>query len=147
MQTSKNLRILSLLLLAVIALLSFSACGSGGTASSSGSVSSAKEPLYTVNGVDITFASVEMVGETPNLMLIFANNTDEDIEVDFSKLAVKLSDGTEIGNFGLMRTMEANRPRIQHAITIEQKYGIKTGDTVEIYYGDDKIAVSEVTEM
>ena len=100
-----------------------------------------------IGDLEIKSVDVKMVGETPNLQIVFANNTDNDIEVDFSKLTVKLSDGTEIGNLGLMRTIEANKPYSQHSITIEQKYGVKLGDKVEIYYGDDLINTSEVTEF
>ena len=149
MKTNKIFR--AFLILALVVLLAFSAaaCGDSDNKSDSGSAASTEEQaaLYMIGDLEIKSVDVKMVGETPNLQIVFANNTDNDIEVDFSKLTVKLCDGTEIGNLGLMRTIEANKPYSQHSITIEQKYGVKLGDKVEIYYGDDLINTSEVTEF
>lgn len=147
MKTSKVISIITALLLVVLTVFSLTGCGKSDDASSDSGSAAEKAALYTVNGVDITKATVEMVGDTPNLQIVFSNTTDKDIEVDFSKLTVKLSDGTEIGNLGLTRTIEANTPYSQHAITIEQKYGVELGDKVEIYYGDDLINTVEVTEF
>ena len=146
-------RLSALILALVIGILSISlltACSnSGGADSGSAPAASTSEKtaLYTINGVDVIKAEVEMVGETPNLQIIFSNSTDKDVDLDFSQLTVKLSDGTVVGNLGLTRTIEANKTYSQHAITIEQKYGIKLGDKVEIYYGDDLINASEVKEF
>ena len=146
---SRNI-LLKAVVLALVTLTLFSlvACGGSGNDKPAPDQKTEQDAvLYTINGVDVKKAEVEMVGETPNLQIIFSNTTDKDGEVDFAKLMVKLSDGTEIRNLGLMRTIEANKPYSQHAITIEQKYGIKLGDTVEIYYGDDLINTSKVTEF
>ena len=146
-------RLSALILALVIGILSISlltACSNSGRADSGSApaaITSEKTALYTINGVDVTKAEVEMVGETPNLQIIFSNSTDKDVDLDFSQLTVKLSDGTVVGNLGLTRTIEANKTYSQHAITIEQKYGIKLGDKVEIYYGDDLINTSEVKEF
>ena len=146
-------RLSALILALIIGVLSVSlltACNNSGNANSGAAPAAAASgdtPLYTIDGVEVTKAEVVMVGETPNLQIVFSNKTDKDIDVDFSQLSVKLSDGTVVGNLGLNRTIEANKTYSQHAITIEQKYGIKLGDKVEIYYGDDLIKASEVKEF
>ena len=144
MKTTKTLRIITALMLVALTVFTLAACGD--SSSGSGSASDSKV-LYTVNGADIIKATVVMVGTTPNLQLVFSNSTDKDIEVDFSKLTVKLSDGTEIGNLGLMHTIEAGKTYSQNTVTIEQKYGVKLGDTVSICYGGDLIATVEVEEF
>ena len=146
MKTSKIISVITALVLVALTAFSLAACGDGGSDAKSDS-GSGKEALYSIDGVDIVKAEVEMVGETPNLQIVFSNKTDKDIDVDFAKLIVKLSDGTEIGSFGEKQAIKANTPYNQHAMTIEQKYGIKLGDKVEIYYGDDLINTSEVKEF
>lgn len=149
MMKSRNiLRIAAVLALVSLTVFSMVACkDSGNDKPASDQKSEQSAVLYTVNGVDVKKAEVEMVGETPNLQIIFSNSTDKDVDVDFSQLSIKLADGTEIRNLGLTRTIEANQTHSQHAVTIEQKYGIKLGDTVEIYYGKDLINTSKVTEF
>ena len=148
MKSRKILRIAAVLALVMLTVFSTVACkNSGNDKSASDQKSEQSAVLYTVNGVDVTKAEVEMVGETPNLQIIFSNSTDKDVDVDFSQLSIKLADGTEVKNLGLTRTIEANKTYSQHAISIEQKYGIKLGDTVEIYYGKDLINTSKVAEF
>ena len=152
MKSRKILRIAAVLALVTLTVFSMVACkdsgkDSGNDKSASDQKSEQSAVLYTVNGVDVTKAEVEMVGETPNLQIIFSNSTDKDVDVDFSQLSIKLADGTEVKNLGLTRTIEANKTYSQHAVSIEQKYGIKLGDTVEIDYGNDLINTSTVAEF
>ena len=147
MKTNKFIRTVILLTLAALVAFSAAACGNSDSGSSNVNTSSGSAALYTVNGAEITDVSVVMVGSTPNMQIVFSNKTDKDIEVDFSKLTLKLADGTEIGNLGLTRTIEAGKTRTQIAVTVEEKYGIKLGDTVEVYYGADRIKTVEVEEF
>jgi len=146
-------RILSIVLALVIGVMSVSlltACGGSGS-SESGSApdagTSENAPLYNINGVEVVKAAVEMVGETPNLQIVFANNTDEAIKFDISPLHIKTASGEEFYVGGLEKEIEANRPYAQNAMTFMHNPDLKIGDKVDICYGDDLIASVEVTEF
>jgi len=99
MKSRNNLLKAVILALVTLTLFSLVACGGSGNDKPALDQKTEQDAvLYTINGVDVTKAEVEMIGETPNLQIIFSNSTDKDVDLDFSQLTVKLSDGTEVGN-------------------------------------------------
>ena len=144
-------RITATVLTLIIAVLSvglLTACGGSGISDASpASSTSEKAALYNINGVEVTAATVEMVGETPNLQITFANNTDEAIKCDISPLHIKTESGEEFYVGGLEKEIAANTPHAQNAMTFMNDPGVKLGDKVDICYGDDIIASVEVTEF
>ena len=124
------------------------------TSSSQESQSSATEAaradsssaLLVVDGVEIKEVGVDMVGSTPNLSVVFANTNDHDVEFDCSKFVVKIDDAKEIDFAGSMKTFPANESYIQWAFTAKPD-STKVGDSVTIYYGDQKLGTYEVTEF
>ena len=140
---------------------SASSAASSATASASGSASasaaesasgsassstSSNGALLTKDGVDVTKVAVEMVGDTPNLQLVLANNTDTDVEFDLSQFQVMLDDKDEI-NFHLSKTtVKANTPRMQLADTASPG-SLKVGDSVTIYYAGTPLGTFEVGEF
>ena len=144
-------RITALVLTLIIAVLSvglLTACGSSDESNAAPVPSSAENAaLYNINGVEVTAATVEMVGETPNLQITFANNTDEAIKFDISPLNIKTESGEKFYVGGLEKEIAANTPHAKNAITFMNDPGVKIGDKVDICYGDDVIASVEVTEF
>ena len=107
-----------------------------------------KSVLTTVNGIDITEIEVNIVGKsgTPNLSVVFANNTNEDKEFDCSKFSIHYGDGEEANIIFGKRTIEANKPRMQVAMQFDAE-GLKVGDKVEVYYDGKKIIETEAVKF
>lgn len=100
--------------------------------------------VTTIDGVDIKEIGVDMVGETPNLMIIFSNNTDKDVNIDCGKFEVKKADGTVV-NFGKStKTIKANQPYTQWAFTAKSG-SLSKGDMVEISFDGTPLGTFEVT--
>ena len=109
-----------------------------------------QEALYTISdGVIIKSVSLEIVGgDTPNLMTVFSNTTDKDVQFDVGQFCVETSDGTKIRLLEGETTLSANTPYIQQAHTsFEDGLNVKVGDTVKIYCGDALLVTTEVTEF
>ena len=102
--------------------------------------------LLTVDGADLNDLSVDMVGDTPNLMMIFANNTDQDVTFDLSPIKVLVDDKDEVSFHLTSKTIEANTPYLQCADTASPG-SMKVGDQAYVYYGDTLLGVFEVTEF
>ena len=105
-----------------------------------------EEPVqrgYDINGAELKYMGIEIVGKTPNLFLIFANSTDEDITIDFSKFSVRMGDGIYLTNSG-ERVIRKNTTYAQFAITLTDEHGdFQEGNKAEIYY--DGTFLEEVT--
>ncbi len=144
----KQKRILTLTL-AIILCLAITAVFAGcsdNSAKESGGDSSGSEALLTVNGAEIKSVELRMVGETPNLSVVFANNTDKDVTLQAGEFSVKTADGKSYSLFESDTVLEAGNPYIQHAYTaFKDDLNVKEGDTVEIYYGDTLLDKGAVT--
>lgn len=86
-----------------------------------------------------------MVGDTPNLLVIFSNPTDKDVEFDCSKFEVKLEDGTVVNFTNSTKTIPANKSYVQWAFTAKPG-SIKAGDKVTISYDGTSLGTFEVAE-
>ena len=95
--------------------------------------------------VEINSVSAEYVGDTLNLMVIFANNTDEEKELDCSLFAIKKDNNIYNTNAG-NKQFPANTSYAQWAFTVEAPT-IKVGDKVEILYNNELIDTVEVTKF
>lgn len=145
MKKNSIIRVILALVLVALTALCFASCDktNNGTAPTTDD----GEP-YMINGVEIKSISLEMVGETPNLQVVFANNTNAAIKVDLSKFAIKTSDGVVHRLLSLETEIAANTSRAQNAFTgFSDNLSVKIGDAVEIYYGDDLIKATEVEEF
>ena len=102
--------------------------------------------LYEENGVVLNDVGIELLGDTPNLMLKFENTSDKEEEFDFSKFEIKTEDGTVFKIMDGARTFKAKQPYSQHAVTFKDDGKLQVGDLVEIYYDGqlvDSITVEE----
>jgi hypothetical protein len=94
----------------------------------------------------VNSVAIEMVGDTPNLQLVFSNKTDNDVEFDLSPFRVLKDDKDEI-NFHLTKTtIKANTPYLQRAETASPG-SMKVGDKATIYYGETLLGTFEVGEF
>ena len=144
MKKNSIIRIILALVLTAAMALCFAACGNTNDAAPT---TDDGEP-YMINGVEVKSISLVMVGETPNLQVVFANSTAAAIKVDLSKFAIKTSDGVVHRLLSLETEIAANTSRAQNAFTgFSDDLSVKVGDAVEIYYGDDLIKATEVTEF
>ena len=87
-----------------------------------------------------------MVGDTPNLMVIFSNPTDNDVEVDCGKFEVKKEDGTTVDFTKSKKTIKANQSYTQWAFTAKPG-SMKSGDKVAVSYDGTDLGTYEVTEF
>ena len=140
------LAVITILILCLTASAMLAGCGDKKDDAKSSSGSSGSKALLTVDGADIKSVELRLVGETPNLSVVFANSTDKDITVEAGKFSVKTSDGKSYPFFESKTVLEANQSYIQHAYTaFKDDPSFKEGDTVEIYYGDTLLDTVEVT--
>ena len=147
MKRSKLYYIAVVLAATLLAVSILAACGNSGEAGVASDDGSAASEKYTVDGVEITSIAVEMVGSTPNLQIVFSNGTDSAVMIDISKFAIKTGDGQTFFVSGLEKEIAANTPYSQNALTFMNDPGVKVGDEVGIYYGDDLIKTTVVTEF
>ena len=126
---------------------SASASASSASASASSSAaSSAASGVAEIDGVIIKEVGVDMVGETPNLMVVFLNPTDKDVEVDCSKFEVKKADGTVVNFTKSKKTIDANQSYTQWAFTAKSGT-LQKGDKVAISFDGQPLGEYEVTEF
>lgn len=145
MKKNNIFRIIIALVLVALTALCFAACDktNNGTAPTTDD----GEP-YMINGVEVKSISLVMVGSTPNLQVVSANNTAAPIKVDLSKFAIKTSDGVVHRLLSLETEIAANTSRAQNAFTgFSDNLSVQIGDAVEIYYGDDLIKATAVEEF
>ncbi len=102
--------------------------------------------VYLEDGVRLRELSVDMVGSTPNFIVILANENDRDIELDLSKFTLKKDDGTELKIRGGTKTLDANQSYTQWAIPVTEGE-VNVGDKVSIFYGEELIVIAEVTDF
>jgi|GEM_PF-6109517 len=125
---------------------STTASASSAAASSGSAEASSSDGLLAVDGATIKEVSVDMVGDTPNLMVIFANNSDKDVEIDCGKFEVKKDDGTVVNFTNSKKTIGANKPYVQWAFTTKAG-SLKAGDKVTISFDGTNLGTYEVTEF
>ena len=132
---------------------SASATASAGSASTSASTTAATSSdrdgegsLINIDGVDVTKISFEMVGDTPNFMVVFSNKTDKDVDVDLTPFKIKVVDGDEVSFHLTHKEVKANTPYSQNAFTASANT-MKVGDKVSVFYGDTDLGVFEVAEF
>ena len=130
-------RIVSVLMIVLIAALCFSACGDGGSGGAA---------LHTVDGVEIKAVEVSMVGDTANMIVTFRNTNDKTASVEMSKLAIKTQGGETVSIGGLTRDFEAGQTA-KVTSTFMHDPGVKVGDTVDVLFGDTVIATVQVGEF
>ena len=116
-----------------------------GASSASGDRGSAS-PLISIDGVDVNKIAIEMVGDTPNLQFVFANKTNNDVELDLSPFRVLKDDKDEVNFHLTKKTVKANTPYLQLAETASPG-SMKVGDSATIYHGDTLLGTFEVGEF
>lgn len=157
----KKLTIVAAMAGAILAVAALAGCG-GGSASSSASASasastfvstsasasssSASGAVLEIDGVIVKDIGVDMVGDTPNLMIIFSNPTNQDVDVDLSKFQVKVDDKDEVSFHLTSKTIKANQSYAQNAFTASPG-SMKVGDSVTIYYDGKLVGTYKVTEF
>jgi len=145
MKKNNIFRIIIALVLVALTALCFAACDK--TNNGAAPTTDDGEP-YMINGVEVKSISLVMVGSTPNLQVVFANNTAAPIKVDLSKFAIKTSDGVVHRLLSLETEIAANTSRAQNTFTgFSDNLSVSVGDAVEIYYGDDLIKATAVEEF
>lgn len=87
-----------------------------------------------------------MVGDTPNLQMVFSNNTSSDVEVDLSKFKVVKPDGEELSFHLAKKVVKANTPYAQNAFTASPG-SLKAGDKVTLSYDGQPLGEYEVGEL
>ena len=87
-----------------------------------------------------------MVGDTPNLQFVFANKTNNDVELDLSPFRVLKDDKDEVNFHLTKKTVKANTPYLQLAETASPG-SMKVGDSATIYHGDTLLGTFEVGEF
>ena len=112
----------------------------------SSATSSAARGLTEIDGVIVKEIGVEMVGDTPNLMVVFSNPTDKDVEVDCGKFEVRKEDGAVVDFGKSKKTINANQPYAQWAFTAKAD-SLKKGDKVIVSYDGKELGAFEVTEF
>lgn len=120
---------------------SASSTASSTAASSSASASSG---VMEIDGVTIKSLGFEMVGDTPNFMVVFSNPTDQAVDVDLSKFQIKVDDKDEVSFHLTSKTIDANKPHAQWAFTAKPD-SMKVGDSVTVYYDGNLVGTYEVT--
>lgn len=128
---------------------SASASGSASASAASTSAASASQAssdgVLTIDGVIVKDIGFDMVGDTPNFMVIFSNPTDKDVEVDLSKFQIKVDDKDEVSFHLTSKTIDANRNYAQWAFTAKPG-SMKAGDSVTVYYDGNLVGTYEVNE-
>ena len=99
-----------------------------------------------IDGVTVKDLGLEMVGDTPNLMIVFSNPTDQAVDVDLSKFQIKVDDKDEVNFHLTSKTIDANKPYAQWAFTAKPG-SMKVGDSVTVYYDGKQIGTYKVTEF
>ncbi len=145
MRKHRILRTIAVLSLAALTVLGAAACSNSGSGTSGGGTAASENLPYKVDGVEIQSVALEIVVDTPNLQVVFANNTDSEVELDCSKLGVKF--GGETYYVGGHQKLAANQSYCKVAMTFMNKPDVKIGDTVDVVYGDDVIDTVQVKEF
>lgn len=101
------------------------------------------DAVYKINGTTVKEVGVDMVGSTPNFLVIFDNSNNSQVEFDCANFKLEFSDGTTVQPSKSKKTLAANQSYIQWAFTFS-KSGLKAGDWVTVYYGSDAIDVVQV---
>ncbi len=139
-------------LLAVAVLVGCGGSASSSSASSSVSSASASSSasssgsVMEIDGVTVKDLRFEMVGDMPNLMIVFSNPTDQAVDVDLSKFQIKVDDKDEVSFHLTSKTIDANKPYAQWAFTAKPG-SMKVGDSVTVYYDGKQIGTYKVTEF
>ena len=122
----------------------------GSSTTSSNSKQDNSTVLWSKDGVDIKKATIEYLGEGSfNIITIFANNNDHDVEFDNSLFRYELADGYVITPPSSTKTLSAKRPYIQFAQSLskEENSHLKVGDTLTVYYGDTKLQTTTISDF
>ena len=152
--------VLAVLVCAVLAVAALAGCGGSSSSSASASVSasssaassasasasSASAEGFTIDGVIIKDISLDMVGETPNLSIVFSNPTDKAVDVDCSKFVVTKDDGTVVDFGKSTKTIDANQKYMQWAFTAKSG-SLQEGDRADISYDGTSLGTFEVTKF
>ena len=148
-------KVIAAVALAAVLALGLCACGSSQASSSasasasnasSAASSSTASGVVEIDGVVVKEIGVDMVGETPNLMVIFSNPTDKDVEVDCAQFEVKKADGTVVDFGKSKKTISANQSYTQWAFTAKSGT-LQKGDKVSISFDGKPLGEYEVTEF
>lgn len=146
MKKFRIIKTAAVLALAVLTVFGAAACGDSGSSTNGGGSNAASNALpYKVDGAEIKSVAVEIVVDNPNLQVEFANNTDNEVRIDCSKLGVKVGDKTYFA--GGYQKLAANTPYYMVAMTFSDKPDLNIGDTVDVVYGDDVIDTVQVKEF
>ena len=145
-------KIIALTAALVIALSLFASCGSSGKEDTNAPEGSGKIEtdsdgnIYLEDGVRLRDISVDMVGSTPNFMVILANENDNAVEFDCSKFELKKADGSVLKTTAGAKTLDADQSYIQWAFPVTDGEAA-VGDEISIYYGGALVAEVTVTEF
>ena len=109
---------------------------------------SSSEAIYNKYQVHLKKVAVEFVGNTLNLQVVFANDTNEDKEFDCSKFSIKTTGGDTLKvNATGTKTIKSNSNYVQYAFTIEDEGKVEVGNIVYAYYDLDSLGPVEVTKF
>jgi len=105
------------------------------------------KPIATIEGFKIESIRVFHLGEGDgfNLEVGITNTNDEAGVFDFSQIILKL-DGREISHNGDEQDYDANQ-YMKWSFQLDSGHGLNVGDTVEVYYGTQKLKNVKVVEF
>ena len=148
MQLSKIKRTILVILLVTLTLLTVTACSQTKDAGADTPAADNKssDAVFSVDGVDVKSVSIEMVGETPNFMVVLANTNDADADFDCTKFVLKNADGDVLKADTSIKTLTANQQYSQSAFTMDEG-SLKVGDKVEVYFDSTLVDTVTVTEF
>jgi len=104
------------------------------------------EPIATIEGFKIESVRVFHLSEDYyNLEVGITNTNDEAGVFDFSQIILKL-DGREIAHDGDEQDYDANQ-YFKWSFQLTSGHGVNVGDTIEVYYGTQKLKNVKVVEF
>jgi hypothetical protein len=134
---SKVFKICSVAILLLITIFTMSACGKK---------DKDKGPLATIDGFDIESVTVfHLADDYYNLEVGVTNTNRETKSFDFSNIVLKL-DSVVITHDGDTKDYEANQ-YFKWSFQIDVGQGLDVGDTVEVYYGTQKLTDVKIVEF
>lgn len=108
----------------------------------------AKDAINNEYGVILKSVAVEFVGDTLNLQVVMANETNDNKEFDCSKFSIKTQSGDVLKvNATSKKTINANSNYNQYAFTVEDEGKVSVNNIVYVYYDTTSLGPVEVTKF
>ncbi|MBQ8522908.1 MAG: hypothetical protein IJ458_04565 [Clostridia bacterium] len=136
---NKVLKICSVAVLLLVTIFTMSACGKKDNDASNGVIA-------TIEGFDIESIRVfHLTDDYYNLEVGVTNTNNETKSFDFANIVLKL-DNVTITHDGDAQEYDANQ-YFKWSFQIDIGQGLNVGDTVEVYYGTQKLKDIKVVEF